>query len=132
MYLTTLLKIALLTGLKVFKSKAHTREETLNELTAMLIMYSVFLFTDYVSDVNVKFILGYLFSVFILVHLIFNIVIIIQRSISLNIKHLFIKNELKKKQKKNMAMREAREIPLCKTYAENRRKFVARHEKRLE
>ena len=132
LYLTTLLEIAILIGLKVFKDNARNREEALNEVIAFLIMYSVFLFTDYVSNVNVKFILGYLFSVFILAHLTYNIIIIIRRNISLGAKRRFIKNELKRKEQRSLALREARQMPFCKVYAENRRKAIVRQAKLLE
>ena len=47
-----------------------------NEGVTLLILYSIFIFTEFVKSVYVKFYMGYFFSACIVLHLYVNIVII--------------------------------------------------------
>ena len=95
LFSTTLLQIALISGFKVYKDNSRNKSEIINETIAMLIMYGIFLFTDFVPDIECKLYLGHLFSGFILTHLFVNICLISARSFTLSTRKWFAKRELK-------------------------------------
>ena len=73
LFSTTLLQIVIIGSFKFYESQSKNRAELLNEVFTMFIMYGTFLFTDYVPDAKVKYDLGYLFSAFIILHLVLNL-----------------------------------------------------------
>ena len=121
----------MIAGFKVFKEKSRNRSELLNEEFTYLIMYCVFVFTDFVPSVEVKFFLGYLFSGFILIHLVLNIGLICTRNFTLTTRRFILKKALKKSLEKRREWRESLPEPYCEVIARRRKRWKAELEKRL-
>ena len=94
---TTLFQVILISGFKVYREKSRNRSEVMNEYIALLIMYGVFIFTDFIPphQLKVKFVLGHLFSAFILSHLLVNVTLISARNIHLSTRKYWAKKQLK-------------------------------------
>ena len=63
--LQVLIQINLI-GLKVYPSRAKETQEYFNEIVILLVLYSIFVFTPWVDNVDVSFYTGY-FTIFIVV-----------------------------------------------------------------
>ena len=105
LFVTTLVQVVIIASFDVYASQAANRAELINEVFTMFIMYGTFLFTDYVPDSKVKFILGYLFSAFILMHLVLNLAFIVSRNISISTRAWKAKRQLKIDQNRRAAWR---------------------------
>ena len=94
-----------------------------NEGVILLIMYSIFIFTDFVSSVYIKFYMGYFFSACIIIHLYVNIFIITKSNFKVNTKRWFIKKELSKARAKVLKRRYSVKEPDCKRHARRRKQW---------
>ena len=94
LFTTALFQITLISGFRVFRYKERASSEMANEGVTLLILYSIFIFTEFVKSIYVKFYMGYFFSACIVIHLYVNIVIITKQNFKVNTRRFFIKKAL--------------------------------------
>lgn len=97
-----------------------------------MIMYSIFIFTDFVDSVYIKFYAGYFFSALIVIHLYVNICIMIKMNIRFNTRRWFIKKALKRAQAKVIERRYSEKEPDCKKHARRRLQWAEDYERQKE
>ena len=91
-----IVNVILLLYIKPYTTKGQNLMETINEVVAMLIMYHMFMFTDFVPDPTTRFQLGFSCIVFIAVHLLMNLSVIIVGSIKHTKNRCRVRQALKK------------------------------------
>ena len=123
LFTTALFQITLISGFRIFRYKERCNSEMTNEGVTLLILYSIFIFTDFVSSVYVKFYMGYFFSACILIHLYVNIVIITKQNFKINTRRWFIKKALAKAKARILDRRYSVIEPDCKRHARRRMKW---------
>ena len=70
---TCVWQVKLVSTVKPYKSNFHHRMEIFNEVVIMFTVYTFMIFSDYVQDVDIEFLVGYFAIGFVAVHLFVNI-----------------------------------------------------------
>ena len=91
--------VIIIGNVEPFHSNKKSRTEIFNEVTLMMIMYSIICFSPLVPDVKVRFQLGYICIIAISLHLLVNFIQILVQSFS-TIRMNFIKKYAKRQYKK--------------------------------
>jgi hypothetical protein len=66
-------QVKLVSTVKPYKSNIHLKMEIFNEVLIMFTVYTFMIFSDFVQDVDTKFMVGYLAIGFVAIHLLVNI-----------------------------------------------------------
>ena len=91
--------VIIIGNVEPFQSNNKSRSEIFNEVTLMVIMYSIICFSPLVPDVEVRFQLGYICIIAISLHFLVNFIQILVQSFS-TIRMNFIKKYAKRQYKK--------------------------------
>ena len=70
-------------GAGVFLSQSRGRVEYFNELILMMVLYTMLCFSPWISDVELKFNIGYICIGFVVIHLLVNLSIIFGATVSI-------------------------------------------------
>lgn len=81
---------------KVRDSQFQAKMDFFNEIKLMLIMYHLILFTDFISDVDTKFYIGYSCASFLVLSLLSNMIVLFIAPIKSLKRYCIIRYQLKK------------------------------------
>ena len=93
-------------GSKIYKSHSKTRLEYFNEIILLGVLYTVFCFSPWINDPQIKFRIGYFAILVVVIHLVVNITLILINSFQVvkkKCKRKFIMRRYGKQRQKSQA-----------------------------